>query len=615
MQDDKTTKKDYGILMRLVFLNNGVYAYIPTFLVEGNNRLVDGEFYVDDVGMSYLSIHDSTLLHSDMDLAVGYVISEEDLLKKYDGCTLLDAKAEYWDDISSYYYFGFYVEDLEKIVTISLDLECVDSYFNALGLNNEQIEDRASLPADILAEAFAPALDNSSVDDVYQMPGELEFRTMDGDKMIPVAISEINDLLRLNDFKQLKVELEKIRDMDRRLLFNPGSELSSVPNPVSDNTSTEKVENDSSKEAKNKKSSLFEKLDIKKIKQIFDERIIGQEEAKRDIISAVYMNELTKGSLNRNSCLLIGPTGSGKTLITMTAAKCFNKPLVEIDMTQLSAPGYVGANLEDFLAQLIDISGGDLEKAQNGIVVLNEIDKKGSESNGDVSGRGVLNCLLPFFEGTTYTVNYHERKVLFDTSNLTIFATGAFADLVKKKKKDSKNSIGFNTGSFVSKNDDEDISYVKIESEDLVEYGNIPRELVGRIPVITQLSGHTISSLKTILTESNVSPLLAEVAKLNSVGLDLSWKEDFLESAAQEAFKKKEGARSLKKVVEQAIKNARWYVFNNLDKYKGIILTKESVMDNEECILVDNDWQEYSLKEVLNRESIEEKVKVKSLAR
>ena len=346
------------------------------------------------------------------------------------------------------------------------------------------------------------------------------------------------------------------------------------------------------------------KFDVQEIKKHFDDRIIGQEEAKRDVISAIYMNKLNSDPTNKNNCLLIGPTGSGKTLLAETVAEYFDMPIEIIDTTQLTVPGYVGANLDDFLERLLNKANGNLKKAEEGIVVFDEIDKKGSDSNSDISGKGVLNTLLPFISGTTYDIRYNGRVVSFDTSKLTIFATGAFTDTANDKEKTyNGTSIGF--GSTVNSKK-EDIEYSKITREDLIKKGNIPAELIGRFAIVTQLSGHTLESLKSILTNSDKSALLSEKEKLANIGIELSWTNGYLEAVANEAIKLKTGARSLKSTVDKSIKDVRWEVISNLDKYSGIILTEQTVNDSLDCLLVDKNGNTIVFKDV-----IEEKPKLK----
>lgn len=370
-----------------------------------------------------------------------------------------------------------------------------------------------------------------------------------------------------------------------------------------------------SKQVPKKGVTSLKIVDARSLKAFFDRRIAGQEEAKKTIISAVVMNSLSEVASDRISCFLVGPPGSGKTLIAETLGEYLDIPYEIIDTTQLTSPGYVGRDIEDSLARLIRKAGGDLEKAESGIVVFNELDKKGSEKKSDIAGQAVLNCLLSFFEGTTYQVKKGSEKVDFNTSRLTIFATGACADVARAKLQKEglgsykKTKIGF-ASDLSSTNDEEDFEYPKLEPEDFVKYGGMTDELIGRITTICQLSGHTVETLKFILTNIETSALLLLQKKLSKLGVDLSWTEDYLDAVAHKAIKLKTGARSLKSTVENSIKEARWEILTNLNKYSGILLTAECVEDPMACKLIDKMGQIFVVSDVIElEEPTDEKVK------
>ncbi len=368
------------------------------------------------------------------------------------------------------------------------------------------------------------------------------------------------------------------------------------------------------------KSFSLRKVNAKKLKEFFDRRIAGQEAAKRAVISAVTMNILSENPDDKTSCFLVGPPGSGKTLIAKTLGEFLNIPCEIVDTTQLTSPGYIGGNIEDFLARLITKAGGDLEKAENGIVVFDELDKKGSDKKSDIAGQGVLNSLLPFFQGATYQVAKGKDKVDFNTSRLTIFATGACTDVAKAKLQKEgldhykKTKIGFLAD--VSDNQaEEDFVYPQLEPEDFVKYGGMTDEIIGRITTICQLSGHTVETLKFILTDIETSALLLQQKVLAKIGISLRWTEDYLEAVAHKAIQLKTGARSLKSTVEKSIMEARWEVLLNPDKYREILLTAECVENPFKCKLVDRTGREFTVEETLVEEQpLNQKVKKVSAA-
>lgn len=446
-------------------------------------------------------------------------------------------------------------------------------------------------------------LENYYIELIVKMDGmPAIYNTDKARNFIFTLVDAYDALLKINDLEQIRNGILKIKENSRKNLeriakdYNP-----EVPreNIFASKTTEEKYE---------KTEPISEKIiDVKAMKAYFDQVIIGQDEAKKDVIAAIVMNKLSDDPHSKNSCLLVGPTGSGKTLIAETVSKYFNMPIEIVDTTQLTIPGYVGANIEDFLVRLLNKTGGDLKKAEEGIIVFDEIDKKGSKENGDVSGKGVLNTLLPFLQGTTYNLSYNGRTVPFNTKKLTVFATGAFTDVATSKLENKTTNgyggtkMGFNS-EVVAKDNEEDITYEKLEIEDFVKYGNMPIELIGRFSTIAQLSGHTKESLKTILTDSIISPLIQEQAKLAKANIFISWDDEYLDAVAAEALKLKTGARSLKTIVERTIKDARWEALLNLGLYREIRLSAKTVEDSYNCELVDINGNVVNLQDVISEE-------------
>ena len=528
----------YGVLMRKYFVSSDTYIFVPEYIIEG--FLVENDkcgYFVDKMGDEYLTIANPAILESaELNLHIGYVITEKELLERYPDLSIQDAKSAYFNEICDKLNIGLYSYQDDKIYIFTLDID------------------------DIFKGITEPTIDMDSY---------------------------------MEDIKQ----------------ENVGS--ASLEN----NTKDEVAEIEENQDSKDGYNNIL-KYNAKEMKKYFDQKIIGQEEAKKDVISAIIMNKLSNNSANRNSCLLVGPTGSGKTLIAETVSEYLDLPIEIIDTTQLSVPGYVGANIEDFLSRLILKAGGDIKKAEEGIVIFDEIDKKGSKDNGDVAGKGVLNTLLPFFQGTHYNVKYNGGTVLFDTSKLTIFATGAFTDVANgtKKKDDRYNSTTIGFASSIAETSKQDIKYDKLEIEDFVKYGNMPIEIMGRFTTITQLTGHTKESLRSILTDSNISALLAEKDRLNKIGVELRWTEGYLDKAVEKALKLKTGGRSLKTIVESSVKEARWEVLENIGEYAAIILTEKTVLDNQDCELVKIDGETINFKEILEIKNKEkEKIKVKTI--
>ena len=608
MKKEMENDKYYAVLMSKNNINSECYLYKPLYLIEGMKIEDEDETIFEDVtGNIYEIINESDPIFSMKELYVSDVISEEELLKTYSTTDVNDAKEAYMSKIFSKIYIGLYSFETGKIKVATIDynnlasqIEKGETEVSAELHSGKEVKKEYDVSTEKLTKLIEICTDEILCsDDLLEIKKYIKSIV---DKLVSMFLyldSKENNLKEKvqNSIEELLKKYEKLIDIDDvDTLIDKYEELDEKEK---DNIINLQKQYDEIENQKEDSESLNKKLSVREIKKYFDERIIGQEEAKKDVIQAIYMNSLSNIPGDRTACLLVGPTGSGKTLIAETVSGCFDKPIEIIDTTQLSIPGYVGANLEDFLERLLAKTNGDIKKAEEGIVVFDEIDKKGTGSNGDISGKGVLNTLLPFIQGTTYDIEYNHKKYQFNTSKLTIFATGAFTDVAKEKKE--KGYSGGNAGFASSVNSSkEDIKYEELQVEDFVKYGNMPIELIGRFSTITQLTGHTKESLKQILVESKLSALLLEKEKLNKIGVDLIWTDDYIDAVALQAMKLKTGARSLKSIVEKSIKNARWEALENEGAYLKIVLNEECVKDNKECFLITINGNKVKLKDVLN---------------
>ena len=336
-------------------------------------------------------------------------------------------------------------------------------------------------------------------------------------------------------------------------------------------------------------------LTPEEIKAFLDEYVIGQDEAKKVLSVAVYNHykRIMAGSdlgvdLQKSNILMLGPTGCGKTLLAQTLAKILNVPFAIADATALTEAGYVGEDVESILLKVIQAADGDIERAEHGIIYIDEIDKITRKSENpsitrDVSGEGVQQALLKIIEGTVASVppqggrkHPHQELIQIDTTNILFICGGAFEgiDKIIETRLDKK-SIGFNAEIAKKHEEDVDVLLHQVLPQDLVKFGLIP-ELVGRVPVTVSLDLLDKEALIRILTEPK-SSLVKQYQKLMELdGVKLEFDKAALDAIAETSLARNTGARGLRAIMEDIMMDTMFRVPSD-DTIKGCMITKDVV--------------------------------------
>lgn len=506
-------------------LNYDDCIYKPNCMIQGEEIEEDGiTLFLSDCGIEYEPVSN---IQIDMGHYYMHATDIEELKKAYgDEYTDEELKAIFMDDICQYYYAMRYSYELGDTELVMFSMEDIN---NNSDLESFYINEENNVEIVMSLQNFKDLKNMQSLEELNKYVDDIT-------DSVQIAVDYIDE----NDAEEVTVEKEK----------NKSAKVKTVKGTI-------------------------DNINLKQLRHYVLQNIIDQEKAVNDITRTILINSTSKNPRNKSHILIAGPTGTGKTEIVNLISEKIGVPVFKADATAYTKEGYVGKSVYSMLEGLINAAGGDVEKAQKGILIIDEIDKKASNEKGDVSGQDVLFSLLKMLdrgEVEVTTGGYYGKTVMFDTSDLTIICMGAFSDLYEQKKTKKKN-LGF--GSVEEESEEKEI---ELTEADFVKYG-MPPEFMGRV-CITYTKALDEESLIKILDKSKISPLNIEKEYFNDLGIKVVFTKSYKQAIAKEAIKAGTGARKLKGSVKRTLENVYDEVLTS-DKPKTYKLTKETVKDSK----------------------------------
>ena len=557
-------KKYVAMIMNRIYAKDGNYIYVASHPTIGYKD-EKNKIFIDQNDKEYLSITDRNLMISEINEAYYGDISLDELMMQQHGNTSRRiAISYYYADVEQYVYFVSSMSilggNIACVYPISLDnmrKGFEDAYNKAQNrIEEEESKEESKEEFDSDEASYYYSEEYDEEDDNSNDSNDIDLKNMFDKVVTQIMMDIVNEKYTSEELKNIKYYFTDLQEQTNSLMESIDLQLYE---DIIDN---------------NRVIQLPSKyINIKELYEKIKKTLIAQDEPLKRVITEIVRKEQNDDGKSRG-ILVTGSTGVGKTKMMSLIAKYLDRPFYKIDSTRLTVPGYVGDDIEEHLWNLYVQCGNNKEEAEKAIIFFDEIDKKGSSKKDDVSGRGVLNSLLPFVEGSKYNATEDTRKqgetVTIDTSNMTVIFGGAFTDVYKNL--DKNHEIGFDRD--VSDNN----KPKPAKLDDFIEKAKMPDEFMGRVSIV-KLNDLDVDGIKKILMSSDESAIRIQQELFQKLGVKLTPGDDYIEQIAKQAIERKTGARGLNTVVDDTTWEAYADAYSNLGKYKEIILCKETVAD------------------------------------
>ena len=531
-KQDKTKDISYSILYKRMLTDNGYYVFFPCQCVEGYYDKTDGSF-LDEHGHLYYSCNNYTMINTGQSDTYYYEATLDDIKNMFQTEDKDEAVTKFYDKLKSNLLIGYINTVKEKIEIYEVNREKLDAIknnvtFKSLNGNGEIVLKRKQLD-ELIEES-----DESIKDKIKVLIDKMEY---------------------LNKFSKEQ------RNLDLSVIVPYHSLMTAKNIEQAKNVKKEEVAVEEQEIAEEREISGSLTLDTYKY---VTERLIGQDESAKKIISAMVNNLCAETPEELIRPFIIGGTGSGKSFLFKLIEKSTEIPVIIVDCNQIVQSGYEGKMIEDVLKDLYLLCDRDLEETEHAIVVFDEIDKIG-DKGATVSEIGVQQALLKFIEGQRYVVNMDKTemdKVIIDTSMMSIVACGAFEGLKEKEK-----HVGFTK-----------VSESKLDTDVLVKKGGMIPELLGRFNLYVEYNEVTKDMIKEQLEKSLTSPIrIKEQFFRENYGINLKFNESFIERLCNDAISRKTGFRGVDQVVNQALSEVNFVIQTTDDNCSEVVISEETI--------------------------------------